>query len=369
MQLFDTLTLADANVRFTDDGYMVANPRVARTGIQRYLGSELGKPEMQFIDVYRPPEAVFDAAAMHSYAYRPVTNDHQGTITAENWKQHATGQTGGEVIRDGDFVRVPLVLMDSSTITAYKNGKKELSMGYDADVIFEDGVTPGGESYNAVIKSMRMNHLALVDAARGGDQLRIGDGVNSNQPTGGPQMAELKKVLIDGLTVETTEQGAQAVTKLQAQLADAQAAIASGKAAHAADVARLEAERDDLKGKVLTDAQIEARATARAALLDTARRITAQDGAAFAGKSDAEVRRAVVLAKIGDASILDGKSDDYVAARFDLLAADAQAAAQADPIRAHMLAQDGKTAPAADNGQSAYEKRLADAWKTPARSA
>lgn len=367
MKLFDTLTLNDANVRFTDDGYMVANPRVARTGIQRYLGSELGKPDVPFIDVYRPPEAVFDAAAMHSYAYRPVTNDHQGTITADNWKQHATGQTGGEVIRDGDFVRVPLVLMDAATIADYKKGKKELSMGYDADIVFEDGTTPGGESYNAVIKSMRMNHLALVDTARGGDQLRIGDGTHSNQPTGGAQMPELKKVLIDGLTVETTEQGAQALTKLQSQLADAQAALAAGKAQHVADVARLEAERDDLKGKVLTDAQIEARANARAALLDTARRITGQDAAAFAGKSDAEIRRAAVVAKIGDAAIA-GKTDDYVAARFDILADAAPAATAGDPIRAHMLTQDSNQQPS-DNGHAAYCKRLADGWKTPARRA
>ena len=365
MQLFDAISLNDANVRFTDDGYMVANPRVARTGIQQYLGSELGRPDIPVINVYRPPEAVFAADAMHSYAYRPVTNDHKGTITADNWKDHATGQTGGEVIRDGDFVRVPLVLMDGATIAAYKSGKRELSMGYEAEIEFADGVTPTGETYNAIIKSMKMNHLALVDAARGGDQLRIGDANSNVQPTGANEMPELKKIMVDGLTVETTEQGAQALTKLQSQLADANAALTAGKAAHVADVARLEAERDAARAAVLNDAQIEARATARAALLDTAKRITAQDAAAFAGKSDAEIRRAVVVAKVGDAAIA-GKSDDYVAARFDLLAEDAARAGAADPIRAHMLQQDGKTT-VADNGQTSYEQRLADAWKPKAR--
>lgn len=142
MLLHDSVSVS--GVRRTADGYLVADARVARTGIQEYLGSEVGKPEMPIVRVYRPPESVFAEDAMRSYAYRPMTNGHHGEVTAENWKQLAIGQTGSEVLRDGDFVRVPLVLMDADAIRDYEAGKRELSMGLEAEVIFEDGVTPTG---------------------------------------------------------------------------------------------------------------------------------------------------------------------------------------------------------------------------------
>jgi len=355
--------LTTGAVRRTADGYLVADARVARIGIQEYLGSELGRSE-PIIKVYRPESAVFDAAAMASYAYRPMTNDHQGTITADNWRNHAIGQTGGEVVRDGEFVRVPLVMMDGAAIADFEAGKHELSMGYDAAIEFTDGVTPDGLKYDAIVTSMKMNHLALVDRARGGDKLRIGDispGLDASgsgqQLNGGHHMADnLKKVVVDGLTIDTTEQGAQALEKLQKQVADGAASVQALKDSHAAAFAKLEAERDALKSKVLTDADIDARVQARADLINTARAIHDAD---YKGKSDADIRKAAVVAKLGDAAIA-GKSDAYVAARFDILAEDA--AKTADPVRAALL--DGTRQDPQDNGQTAYEKRLADAWKT-----
>jgi hypothetical protein len=77
MLLFDTLTLdAGAKVRFTNEGYMVAVPRVARSGIQLYSGREVGKPEMKVVRVFRPEDEVFNKDSMHSYAHKPLTNDH-----------------------------------------------------------------------------------------------------------------------------------------------------------------------------------------------------------------------------------------------------------------------------------------------------
>lgn len=363
VQIYDRV--ATGQVRFTDDGYLVADARVARTGIQEYLGSELGRPE-PIIRVYRPPDAVFARDAMHSYAHKPVTNNHPAeSVSAKNWKDLAVGQLGGEVVRDGEFVRVPLVLMDAAAIDDYKAGKRELSMGYDASLQFVDGVTPEGETYNAVISEMRMNHLALVDRARGGESLRIGDkrtpgAANGAQTTGGHPMAvETKKVLVDGFTVETTEQGAEAIQKLQNQLKDAAANTKMMTDAHAAEVAKLQAELGartaevaTLKGAALTDAQIEARAAARAALLTDAKKL---HDANYSGKSDAEVRAAAVAHKLGDAAVA-GKSADYVQAMFDVLVKDA------DPLAQHV--RGNTTANTQDNGQAAYEKRLADAWKT-----
>jgi len=266
-------------------------------------------------------------------------------------------------VRDGDFVRVPLALMDAAAIADYEAGKRELSMGYDAEITFGDGVTPDGARYHAKMTSMRMNHLALVDAARGGADLRIGDskGGPAPTPTGGHHMADnLKTIVVDGISIQTTEQGEQALAKVGTQLADAQSKLATLADAHAKELARKDAEIDALKSKVLTDAQIDARAAERADLLSVAR-VLVPDGQ-FAGKTDADVRRACVVAKLGDAAIA-GKSDAYVAVRFDILAEDTN---KADPA-ARALADAGKGGQQVkDNGQSAYEARIVNGWKPKA---
>ncbi|MGV1119153.1 DUF2213 domain-containing protein [Xanthomonas translucens] len=320
--------------RRTADGYLVADAKVARTGVQEYLGSELGRPDMPVVRLYRPAEEVFATDAMHSYAFRPITVEHPDKmVDASTWKAVSAGQTGAEVVRDGEFVRVPLVLMDAAAITAYQSGKRELSMGYTAEIVFRDGIAPDGQAYDAVQTDLRMNHLALVDRARGGQQLRIGDGRTPGDQDRGATNPQPEKstmsntntrtVMVDGLSVETTDAGAQAITKLQQQLSDAATASARQTSDHTAalalkdaEIAKRDATIDDLKTKVLTDAALDERVQARGDLVATAKAIHDAD---YRCKSDAEVRKAAVVGKLGDAAVA-GKADAYIEARFDILA-------------------------------------------------
>ena len=73
MQFTDAVTVA--GTRWREDGYLVADARIARTGIQNYLGSEVGKPDMAQVRVYRPGSEVFSDETLRSAAHRPVTND------------------------------------------------------------------------------------------------------------------------------------------------------------------------------------------------------------------------------------------------------------------------------------------------------
>jgi hypothetical protein len=178
--MYDTLQFDDAaKVRYTDKGYLTAMPRVARTGIQLYYGSELGltgADAKKVMKVYRSPDEVFSSDAMHSFSHLPYTDDHPPVqVDASNWKEYATGQSGSEVVRDGEFIRVPMVLMDAKAVQKFKDGKVEISMGYDCEIDFAAGTTPDGQAYDAMQKKPRGNHYAVVDAARGGSKLRIGD--------------------------------------------------------------------------------------------------------------------------------------------------------------------------------------------------
>jgi hypothetical protein len=84
---------------------------------------------------------------------------------------------------------------------------------------------------------------------------------------------------------------------------------------------------------------------ARADLVATAKAIADAD---YSGKSDAEIRKAAVVAKLGDAAI-SGKADAYIEARFDILA---DAAKPGDPVRGAL--RDGVTPTTVkDNGYAA----------------
>lgn len=96
-------------------------------------------------------------------------------VSAENWKDHAVGAIGNEVLRDGEFIRVPITLMDAETVRQVQSGKCQLSMGYGLGMNFESGVTPDGEAYDCLMRGLKMNHMAIVDRGRAGPEVRIGD--------------------------------------------------------------------------------------------------------------------------------------------------------------------------------------------------
>ena len=137
---------------------------------------------------------------------------------------------------------------------------------------------------------------------------------------------KLRAVVVDGLSVNTTDEGALAIDKLQTAVADAQKKTADAEAKAVTDMvekdkaaAKLQAEVDDLKGKVLDDAALDKRVQDRAELVGKAKAI-AKD-LETTGVSDAEIRKATVAAKLGDAAIKD-KSEAYIDARFDILSED-----------------------------------------------
>jgi hypothetical protein len=164
-----------SSFRLTKDGFLIARPRVARTGIQLYKGSECGKPDMEVVRVYRPPSEVFDAAAVNSYAYLPVTLEHpNGPVTSRNWRKVAVGETSNVVTRDGDTIRVDVVVRDADAIKLISDGAKtQISLGYTCELVWGAGITPNGETFDARQTAIRCNHLAVVATARGGERLSI----------------------------------------------------------------------------------------------------------------------------------------------------------------------------------------------------
>lgn len=379
MQFTDAVVVAGTRRR--DDGSLLADARIARTGIQLYAGFEVGKPDMAMVRVYRPGSEVFSQDTLKSAAHRPVTNDHpDDMVTADNWKEHAVGQTGDEITGEGIFIRVPLMVSDGATIRLIEDGKRELSAGYSCELDWTSGKTPGGEAYDAVQKNIRINHVAIVDAGRAGKQVRIGDGtgkwgVAPILPTIDKETSvmdvTLRTVAVDGLSVSTTDQGAQAIAKLQKDLESSAAQITTLQADHAkalaakdADLAKKDAEIDALKGKVLSDADLDKRVQDRGDLIAKAKAV-AKD-VKTEGLSDADIRKAAVTAALGDAAVKD-KTDAYIDARFDILVED-MAKNKPDAFRAAVQTGIKPTGDAKSEMSDAWGKGVADlnAWRKEA---
>lgn len=191
-----------AKVRETSDGYLVAAPRVARTGIQLYRGSEVGVSDKSVVKIFRPEDQVFDEKSMSSFAHKPITVDHPPeAVNSSNWSKYAKGQIGDEIARDGQFIRVPMVLMDHGAIRSVRAGKVELSVGYTCDLDMTPGVTTDGESYDGVQKNIVVNHVAFVDSARAGHMVRFGDGTGNCRLNTGDYAAAMSAA-VSGLVIE-----------------------------------------------------------------------------------------------------------------------------------------------------------------------
>lgn len=330
MRFTDTLRVDDSSVRITRDGYLVASALTARTGVQSYTAKELGlkdRDPTSRVRVYRPPSAVFADKALQSMAYRPITKDGhpKENVTADNWKRLSAGNTSGDILRDGDYVRIPLMICDAEAIKDWRAGRKELSWGYDAEISLRDGVVPDGEldagqQYDAVQDDISANHLAMCDAARGGEMLRIGD---ENPGNGAPKM---KIIIVDGIPVADVSDAAEAViTTLQKRLADALALVAARDEAiakHVADASTQAGEIAGLKKNVedaaVSPAKLEAMVRDRALVIDAAKRIAGEKLGDTTGLTDAAIRKAAVTSKLGDEAVKD-MDDGAIAGAFKAL--------------------------------------------------
>lgn len=322
--------------RMTEDGYLVADARCVRSGIQYYLASELGLDGAGSVAVYRPETEVFNKDSLSSFSHVPVTMDHPAEmVTAETWKDVAVGETGDQVLREGEHLRIPLIVKDAAAIAAIRAGKRDLSAGYTCTIDYTPGTAPDGTPYVAVQREIRANHLAVVAQGRAGNT-RIGDAIPwgaSPVPVSDAKedrMSDaLKTVVLGDKAVSVAAADAATIDQWKSNqakaLADAKADHDKALAAKDAEIAAKDAEIEALKGQVLTDAALDVRVQARADLVSKAKSLVKDFDAA--GKSDADIRKAVVIAKRGAA--MADKSAAYIDAAFDLLAE----AVAPDPVR------------------------------------
>ncbi len=395
-----TVTRFDTNLRLdswevTPEGYLKAWGSVARIGSQEYLNAD-GSTRIE----YRPLEEVSKPESLATFGGAPITLLHPPSkVDAENINQYGKGMLADEVVFDDGWVKARMRITSKEAVEAVLRGDAvELSAGYDVDLDETPGVDPVGRPYDAIQRNIRINHVAIVPKARAGRKARVhldaGDAITVHKT----QEVSMAKITIDGVEFEASENLAMAVsaklrddakeldatkTKLDSATAELDKLKSSRADADAAQarIDALQSELDKTKAELKTaqeskaDAEaIEARVKERVALITKVQPLLKADaGFDFSQYSDRQIKEAVLKSDNADLDFT-GKSDEYVAARFDAyleFQAKAPAAKPAAETKTDSLAaalgatkkQGGMGKPS--DAQDGYMKMQADAWKKP----
>lgn len=331
------------------NGWVRVDAHIGKVGVQVYRNSD-GSERREF----RPAEEVFHADSLDTFALVPLCIDHPpvGLLDASNTRDYQRG-TVERPTMEGLKLRARILVTDSDAIEALAKGANQVSCGYTCDL----EMTPGeyeGQRYDARQVNVRGNHIALVKVARGGPELRVRLDADTAVDAGFQQESRKMKIVLDGVEFEVGDSAGQAMAKAlktasdvvagsKTDLEKAQAKLDSANA----EVSKLQADLKEMPAKLLTQAQ------ARASLEVQARKILGE-GFELKGKTDAELRRAVVE-KAQPKLKLDGKSDVYVEAAFDQVV---ERADSADPVPAKETDLPGARSDAAPSDPSEAEKKF-----------
>ena len=361
---FDTAPINELTVD-PQTGYLHAsNVPIARVGVFPYLHSD-----GTWTNEAKLPEDILSESTVKSANNKPVTNDHpvddgeNVLVDKSNSTQYVKGFTADNAHVEGDMLKVGLTIMDPQLIDAVQNGgKQELSIGFQTDVEPISGEYNGAK-YDSVQRNIQINHVAVVDRAREGHNIRItGDSAQMvvNDTRKEKQMAENEKNVFDdaGNTSSNTNSASsntssssnsssssssddkdkqiadlkQQVKDLQAQLAKANGSNSSsnsqddsdddkGKNSNKSDsvereIEKLKAERDKYKSKVEGDSFNNA-VDDRIELIDEAKKILG-DSYDFRCKSDKQIK--IDSIKKADSTIdVEDKPDAYYDGVFEVI--------------------------------------------------
>jgi hypothetical protein len=303
----------------TPEGFLCVKGVAARTGVYQYLSSELELegPE-RIVNVYRPPAQVFAPESMATFPDKDVTNDHpDDLVDSKTFKKVSVGHVRG-VAQDGDNLVVDLIIKDQTAIDDIESGKAELSPGYLAEYVEAPGVDPvSGTAYEYEQRDIQINHVAVVEAARGGKVARIFD----HKPKGVP-MAQ-RKVFLDSKKSRSIILDEEAASVVE----DAVAALQKFADEESDRADKAEATKDEAEEKLeeakkeTSDAAIGARVKST---LDTIA-LAAKVVKSFDAKglvSPLEIKRAA-MAQLKPTRDWASKSEAYVLASFDAAADEA----------------------------------------------
>ncbi|AKG66642.1 DUF2213 domain-containing protein [Lactobacillus helveticus] len=332
---YDTVAINKFSVD-SQTGYIhVKNVPIARVGVFPYL-----KANGEQIMEAKLPDDLLTDSTVESANYKPITDDHPSElVNINNSALYMKGITAGNAHVDGDKIKVDMTLTDSALIKKIQDGKQELSIGFQTDVVPVKG-TFNGMQYDLAQKNIQINHVAVVRRGRAGHSVRLtGDSAEMviDSEEEGNSMDYKVVHLSDDADVTVASDDVSKITQLDAAISSKDKKIAELNA----QIKSLTAERDKLKGSADASKKCADEAQAKADALekqladekkkyegDALDKAIAErmelinevkpyvgDAFDFKGKSPKDMKLEAI--KFTDSIDLSDKSDDYIDAYFD----------------------------------------------------
>ncbi|MFL9479671.1 DUF2213 domain-containing protein [Acinetobacter baumannii] len=307
---------------FTPEGYLkCVNVRLGKAPqVRQYYAYEFpnlkGFSADQTINVYTSAEELFKPAAIKSWDGADATDYHppKNEINAANWKDYHIGYCEN-VRQEGEYLVGDLLIKDKDSIDLIQNNERlEMSLGYAATLVLEQGTAPDGTVYQAKFINFIGNHVALVKYGRCGGDCRIGD--QKQTPPEGKTMEVIvngmrfdigdNKPFADALKIQQEQLENLKAAKLK--VGDKQFSIGDELNAVQAVVDQLHTDKTTLEQKVgdleknqMTPEKLEQAAAERAAVIADAKALV--PSVKTEGCSCEQIKRDVIAAKAGDALV------------------------------------------------------------------
>ena len=312
MQRFDTAVIKAVK---TNEGFIRDAPILGRTGILIYK-----KPDGTEYREYRPPDEAFKADSLKSLQGKPITIGHKAMVNSQNaGKIKPVGAVLSEGRQDGNNIVADVIIYNLDT------SARELSCGYQVDIEEISGTTPEGEHYDAIQRNIVYNHVAIVPKGRAGNARLNMDGEQEIELEE-EEMSETKmtKIKLDGgLEYDAAPEIGVYIERLRADSAELEKKISEMKseqdklqANYDASLADNETlKKDAEKAAEESKKNFDSAVKSRVELLAVASKHKIEKADEM---SDKEIKIAVIKSVRGDKFNLNGKSDDYISAAFDM---------------------------------------------------
>ena len=329
--------------RKTSNGFLEFDACIARVGVLEYWDEEKGDIRREYV----PKETLFDPESLKDLELVTATNEHpEEMITPENSKDHSVGyiQKGVRIIDDG--VWATFLVTDKQAIEDILSRRRtQVSPGYrNQQTPAPMGAVYNGKPYDIIQTKRFYNHVAITDAGRAGKSVAIkmdsaSDRTDSalvgiNNIFDGEK--PMSKVNINGVEYDASESLATALKikfdsdeKEMKEAEDSKESLEKKIDEAEARVDQLKKEKKDMEDKAKKDSEsaeedekekkdsIDKAVKKRVRVMTSATEILGNEEAEkFDSLTNAEIMSKVIKHE-DESADLEGKTNDYLHARFD----------------------------------------------------
>ena len=158
----------------------VSKTNISKANVCPYFGREipnwqdLGLDADKVYRLYRDPDELAKGAS--TFNNLPILNKHIRVTVEEPKKENVVGSIGSDVSFDEQYLKASLCVWDAPAIAGVESEKQcELSAAYYYRADMTPGTAPDGEDFDGVMRDIKGNHLALVEAGRAGPDVYVAD--------------------------------------------------------------------------------------------------------------------------------------------------------------------------------------------------